>query len=65
MVGAGPAGLSAALMLDEAGFHTELYEARADIGGGLVASATPPGKDKLFWYRDYLRHRLVGEPAWS
>jgi 2,4-dienoyl-CoA reductase (NADPH2) len=58
VVGAGPAGLSAALMLDAAGFRTELYEARGDIGGGLVASATPPGKDKIFWYRDYLRRRL-------
>jgi 2,4-dienoyl-CoA reductase-like NADH-dependent reductase (Old Yellow Enzyme family)/thioredoxin reductase len=60
VVGAGPGGIAAALMLDQAGFETHLYEARSVIGGGLIASATPPGKDKLFWYRDYLGRRLAG-----
>lgn len=60
VVGAGPGGMAAALMLDQAGFETHLYEARAEIGGGLIASATPPGKDKLFWYRDYLGRQLAG-----
>jgi 2,4-dienoyl-CoA reductase (NADPH2) len=58
VIGAGPGGAAAALMLDQAGFETHLFEARAEIGGGLVASATPPGKDKLFWYRDYLERQL-------
>ncbi|MGI9361318.1 MAG: FAD-dependent oxidoreductase [Parasphingorhabdus sp.] len=60
VVGAGPAGMSAALMLDAAGFETHLLERRQFLGGGLIASATPPGKDKLFWYRDYLQKRLSG-----
>jgi 2,4-dienoyl-CoA reductase (NADPH2) len=59
VVGAGPGGVAAALMLDQAGFATILYEARGGIGGGLIASATPPGKDKLFWYHDYLGRRLA------
>ena len=59
VIGAGPGGIAAALMLDQAGFETHLYEARSEIGGGLIASATPPGKDKLFWYRDYLGRRLA------
>jgi 2,4-dienoyl-CoA reductase (NADPH2) len=59
VVGAGPGGIAASLMLDQAGFETHLYEARSVIGGGLIASATPPGKDKLFWYRDYLGRRLA------
>lgn len=58
VAGAGPAGITAALLLDGAGFDTHLYEARGEVGGGLIASATPPGKHKLFWYRDYLRQRL-------
>ncbi|MFC3172673.1 FAD-dependent oxidoreductase [Novosphingobium bradum] len=58
VIGAGPGGLSAALMLAEAGFDTHLHEARAYLGGGLIASAMPPGKDKFFWYRDYLLRRL-------
>jgi NADPH-dependent 2,4-dienoyl-CoA reductase/sulfur reductase-like enzyme len=60
VIGAGPGGMTAALMLDQAGFETHLYEARTEIGGGLIASATPPGKDKLFWYRDYLGRQLAG-----
>lgn len=58
VIGGGPGGMSAALLLDSAGFATELHEARDRLGGGIVASATPPGKDKLFWYRDYLEERL-------
>lgn len=59
VVGAGPGGLAAALMLDAAGYHTELYESRALVGGGLIASAAPPFKDKLNWYLDFLRRRLA------
>ncbi|RVT89883.1 FAD-dependent oxidoreductase [Sphingomonas crocodyli] len=59
VVGAGPGGMAAALMLDQAGFQTTLHEASDELGGGLIASATPPGKDKLFWYRDYLVRRLA------
>jgi 2,4-dienoyl-CoA reductase-like NADH-dependent reductase (Old Yellow Enzyme family) len=59
VVGGGPGGMAAALDLAEAGFMAELYEASAQLGGGLIASATPPLKDKLFWYRDHLKARLA------
>jgi 2,4-dienoyl-CoA reductase (NADPH2) len=59
VVGAGPGGMSAALLLTGAGFDTELYETREELGGGLVASGTPPGKDMLLRYRDYLTRRLA------
>jgi 2,4-dienoyl-CoA reductase (NADPH2) len=58
VVGAGPAGAAAALMLDQAGFSTHLYDARNQVGGSLTASASPPGKEKLIWYRDYLRRQI-------
>jgi NADPH-dependent 2,4-dienoyl-CoA reductase/sulfur reductase-like enzyme len=51
--------MAAALDFADAGFHTELFESRHNLGGGLIASATPPHKDKLFWYLDYLRARLA------
>ena len=54
VVGAGPAGLHAALELEAAGFETHLLEARSRLGGGLIASTAPPLKDKLGWYLDYL-----------
>ncbi|SMH38050.1 oxidoreductase [Azospirillum agricola] len=59
VVGGGPGGMVAALLLQDAGFRVTLFEKAATLGLGLVASATPPGKDKFFWYRDYLVRRLA------
>jgi len=59
VVGAGPGGASAALLLRQAGFETHIFETRAFTGGGIIASATPPGKNKLFWYSNYLGDRLA------
>lgn len=58
VIGGGPGGMAAALMLDQAGFKSELYETRATLGGGLIASAAPPFKDKLGWYQRYLEDQL-------
>ncbi|WP_448203810.1 oxidoreductase [Azospirillum sp. sgz302134] len=59
VVGGGPGGMVAALLLHDAGFRVTLFERAGELGLGLVASATPPGKDKFFWYRDYLVGRLT------
>lgn len=59
VVGGGPGGMAAALMLAQAGFSTELQEARPHLGGGLIASAAPPHKDKLNWYQEYLQRQLA------
>jgi 2,4-dienoyl-CoA reductase (NADPH2) len=59
VVGGGPGGMAAALLLDQAGYATELYESRPALGGGLIASAAPPFKDKLRWYQRYLERRLA------
>jgi len=59
VVGGGPGGMAAALMLDQAGFAVTLFEKRGTLGGNLVTSATPPGKEKLFWYRDFLLRRIA------
>lgn len=58
VIGGGPGGMAAALMLQQAGFATELHESRSVLGGGLIASAAPPFKDKLTWYLDYLHRQL-------
>ena len=58
VVGAGPGGMAAALLLDQAGFEVTLYEKRPGLGGNLITSATPPNKEKLFWYNDYLQRRI-------
>lgn len=59
VVGAGPGGMAAALDLTEAGFATTLYERSDRLGGGLIASAAPPLKDKLDWYLDHLIARIT------
>ncbi|NYT62773.1 FAD-dependent oxidoreductase [Alcaligenaceae bacterium] len=58
VIGGGPGGMKAALLLAESGFSTTLYEKRNTLGGGLIASAVPPGKDKIFRYRDYLLRQI-------
>lgn len=58
VVGGGPGGLSTALMLSKAGFVTHLFEARDSLGGGIIASGAPPGKDFLLRYRDYLARQV-------
>lgn len=60
VIGGGPGGMAAALLLDQAGYGVELIERRPKLGGGLTTSATPPSKDKLFWYQDYLLRKLAG-----
>jgi hypothetical protein len=59
VVGAGPGGIAAALLLDQAGFAVTLFEKRRTAGGNLITSATPPNKEKLFWYHDFLQRRLA------
>lgn len=71
VVGAGPGGMSTALMLADAGFETHLFEARGEVGGGIIASGAPPGKELLLRYRDYLERQIdlsdivthLGKPA--
>ena len=58
VVGAGPGGMAAALLLDQSGFDVTLYEKRHRLGGNLITSAVPPGKDKLFWYHKFLLSRI-------
>lgn len=59
VVGAGPAGITAALMLDAAGVAVTLFEARDRAALGVQVSGAPPGKEKFLWYRDHLLARLA------
>jgi 2,4-dienoyl-CoA reductase (NADPH2) len=63
VVGAGPGGMAAALLLTQAGFDVTLYEKRHRLGGNLITSAVPPGKDKLFWYHKFLVNRIEKSPV--
>ncbi|MFC4272778.1 NAD(P)-binding protein [Sneathiella chungangensis] len=58
VVGSGPGGIAAALMLDQAGYNVTLFERTGNLAPGLVASAAAPKKEKFHWYRDYLLQKL-------
>ncbi|MGP6177247.1 oxidoreductase [Microbacterium sp. A196] len=59
IIGGGPGGIAAAVQADSIGFATTLFESELRLGGGIIASAAPPHKDQLLWYRDYLERRLA------
>jgi len=58
VVGSGPAGLSAALVLAERGYDVDLYEAAADIGGQLNMAKVIPGKEEFHEMLRYFKRQL-------
>lgn len=58
VVGAGPAGLSAALVAAERGHKVTLYERASEIGGQLNMAKQIPGKEEFFGLVDYYQRQL-------
>ena len=50
VVGGGPAGMEAALVLAKRGFHTILFEEKDRLGGTAVIAAIPPHKGMISEY---------------
>jgi 2,4-dienoyl-CoA reductase (NADPH2) len=59
VVGAGPAGLTAATLLAERGFRVDLYDAADDIGGQLNMARQVPGKEEFNEMLRYFRRRVA------
>ncbi|MCP3876616.1 MAG: FAD-dependent oxidoreductase [Desulfobacteraceae bacterium] len=58
VVGAGVAGLEAAITAKKAGHTVEIYEKADDIGGQIWIAAAPPHKQELLEYVRYYRAML-------
>jgi NADPH-dependent 2,4-dienoyl-CoA reductase/sulfur reductase-like enzyme len=59
VVGAGPAGLEAAVTAAERGCSVVLFEAADTIGGQLNLAAQPPGKNKMNWIMDFYTEAIA------
>ncbi|MGI9238666.1 MAG: FAD-dependent oxidoreductase [Woeseiaceae bacterium] len=59
VIGSGPAGLSAALVLAERGHKVDLYEAAAEIGGQLNMAKVIPGKEEFHEMLRYFERQLL------
>jgi 2,4-dienoyl-CoA reductase (NADPH2) len=58
VVGAGPAGLTAAIHLAERGHAVSLFDAAADIGGQLNLAKQVPGKEEFHEMLRYFRRKV-------
>ena len=58
ILGAGPAGLEAAVTLKQRGHEVVIWEKEARIGGALALGAVPPGKEKINWLIEYYQYML-------
>jgi 2,4-dienoyl-CoA reductase (NADPH2) len=58
VVGAGPAGLTAATLLAERGHEVELFEAASEMGGQLNMARQVPGKEEFNEMLRYFKRRV-------
>ena len=58
IVGAGPAGLEAALTLGKRGYDVMLAEADRELGGRVLREAALPGMSEYIRVRDYREQQL-------
>ena len=59
VVGAGPAGLTAANELAARDFKVTVLEQGGAPGGQLILAAAPPLKEKIDWFIQYLTHQAL------
>ncbi|MDR1630856.1 MAG: NAD(P)/FAD-dependent oxidoreductase [Oscillospiraceae bacterium] len=63
VIGAGPAGLTAAGVLAKRGFHAVIFEKESRAGGQLLLGKEPPHKEKIAWCYEDLLHAATENGA--
>lgn len=63
IVGAGPAGLTAARELAARDFKVTVLERGSAPGGQLILAKAPPLKEKIGWLIEYLTHQAIRQGA--
>lgn len=58
VIGGGPAGMQAAISLQQRGFHVQLYEAQEELGRTLTLAAAAPYKGQIAVLRQHLLFQL-------
>ncbi|MDD3165734.1 MAG: FAD-dependent oxidoreductase, partial [Oscillospiraceae bacterium] len=51
VIGGGPAGMQAAIVLQQRGFRVTLFEKNSALGGQLELAHRPPNKEKILWLK--------------
>jgi 2,4-dienoyl-CoA reductase (NADPH2) len=59
VIGAGPAGVTAACVAAERGHEVHLFDQAAQIGGQLNMAKVVPGKEEFHEMLRYMRHRIT------
>jgi NADPH-dependent 2,4-dienoyl-CoA reductase/sulfur reductase-like enzyme len=59
VAGGGPAGLEAARVAAERGHIVTVFEKTGELGGAILGCCVTPGKDKMKWYADWIRHQIA------
>ncbi|MBM3890759.1 MAG: hypothetical protein FJ388_16745, partial [Verrucomicrobia bacterium] len=58
IIGGGPAGMEAARVASLRGHKPTIFEKTSELGGAMLYCCTVPGKTKMRWYADWLRHQI-------
>lgn len=59
VVGGGPGGLQASLVLAKRGFDVHLFEEKDHLGGQLNYAEMPPNKEKITWFKSNLINEVM------
>ena len=58
VLGGGPSGMETARVATERGHHVTVFEKSSELGGAILGCCVTPGKEKMKWYADWIRHQI-------